>query len=178
MEVEDLDEFYPTEFSKAELLSQNIYGLRKLLAAVSEKLEGEFIRPPNQVTAWINILSREIKEILVMKRRLYDENSEESMGLLQSVVQQLKTMKKYIADHMEPIPVDSYSVSNSTQKSSIPLAAEKDESLDRKLILPFFFEENEDSMVVDSHEGNPLANSSSSFDIKGFPSEIVASKMV
>ncbi|KAI3857950.1 hypothetical protein MKX03_006164, partial [Papaver bracteatum] len=162
MEVADLDEFYPTEFTEAELLSHNIYGLEKLLAAVLEKLEGEFIRPPNQVNSWMNILSREIKEILVMERRLYDENSEESLGLLQSVVQQLKTMKKYIADHMEPIPFDSDSVSDSTQKFLIPLAAE----------------ENEDSMIVDPHEGNPLANSSSSFDIKGSPSEIVASKMV
>ncbi|KAI3855767.1 hypothetical protein MKX03_033447, partial [Papaver bracteatum] len=110
MEVADLDEFYPTEFTEAELLSQNIYGLEKLLAAISEKLEGEFIRSPNQVTLWMNILSREIKEMMVMERRLYNENSEESLGLLQSVVQQLKTIKKYIADHMEPIHVDSDSV--------------------------------------------------------------------
>ncbi|KAI3921014.1 hypothetical protein MKW92_046645, partial [Papaver armeniacum] len=115
-----------------------------------------------------------------MERRLYDENSEESLELLQSVVQQLKTMNKYIADHMEPIPVDSDSdsVSDTTQKSSILLAAKEDGSLDCKLIPSFFFEENEDSMIVDPHEGNPLANSGSSFGIKGSPSEIVASKMV
>ncbi|KAI3856735.1 hypothetical protein MKW92_047024, partial [Papaver armeniacum] len=134
MEVADLDEFYPTEFTEDELLSQKIYCLGRYQAAVTEKLDGEFIRPPRQVAAWMKFVSTEIKDILAMERRLCDENSEESLGLLQSVVQQLKTMKKYIADHMEPTPSDSDSdsdlVSDSTQKTPIPLAEEEDESLD------------------------------------------------
>ncbi|XP_026433173.1 uncharacterized protein LOC113330578 isoform X2 [Papaver somniferum] len=107
MEVADLDEFYPAELTEMELLSQKIYSLGRFQAAISEKLEGEFIRPPKQVTAWINFFSTEIKNILAMERRLCDENSEESLGLLQSVVQQLKTMKRYITDHMEPTSVYS-----------------------------------------------------------------------
>ncbi|XP_026421928.1 uncharacterized protein LOC113318015 [Papaver somniferum] len=174
MEVADMDEIYPREFTEMELLSQKIYCLGRYQAAVIEKLEGEFIRPRRQVTAWMNFVSTEIKDILAMERRLCDENSEESLGLLQSVVQQMKTMKKYIVEHMEPNPVysDSDSVSDSTQKSSISLAEEEDEYLDCKLISSYFFEENENSTVLDSHEQKHFPNWSimmDTFQIKNVP---------
>ncbi|XP_026433172.1 uncharacterized protein LOC113330578 isoform X1 [Papaver somniferum] len=175
MEVADLDEFYPAELTEMELLSQKIYSLGRFQAAISEKLEGEFIRPPKQVTAWINFFSTEIKNILAMERRLCDENSEESLGLLQSVVQQLKTMKRYITDHMEPTSVYSDLVSDSTQKSSISLAEEEEESLDCKLIPPFIFEKNENSTVLDSHEQIFFPNWNilmDTFQIKKIPGKV------
>ncbi|XP_026402465.1 uncharacterized protein LOC113298035 isoform X1 [Papaver somniferum] len=78
-----------------------------------------------------------------MERRLCVENSVESVGLLQSVVKQLKVMKTYIAANTESTPIDA---DNFTQNSSIPSEEEEDDGcLDFDLLIPsFFFYEEED----------------------------------
>ncbi|KAI3864338.1 hypothetical protein MKX03_026911 [Papaver bracteatum] len=146
MEVADMDESYPMEFTEIELLSQKIYGLGKFQVAVAEKLEGEFIRPPKKVTAWMNMFSREIKDILAMERRICAKHSAEILGLLQSVVKQLKMMKTYITDNIESTPTDADSVRNFTQSSSIPSEEEEDDDYMKfELLIPsFFFYEEED----------------------------------
>ncbi|XP_026457575.1 uncharacterized protein LOC113358256 [Papaver somniferum] len=145
-----MDEFYPKPFTGIESLSQKIYSLGKFQARVAEKLEEDLHRPPRLVEEWISFFSAEIKEILAMEQRLYDDNSVESLGLLQSVIQQLKTMKKYIADQMDPTHVDSDLVSELTQKSSISSAESedesKDESLDCRFLPPFCFKEDVDPL--------------------------------
>ncbi|XP_026406010.1 uncharacterized protein LOC113301450 [Papaver somniferum] len=81
-----------------------------------------------------------------MELRLCTENSVESLGLLQSVVKKLKTMKKYIAD-TESTHVDADSVRNFTQSSSIPSEEEEanEDCHDFELLIPsfFFYEEGD-----------------------------------
>ncbi|KAI3885542.1 hypothetical protein MKX03_009240, partial [Papaver bracteatum] len=164
-----MDEFYPKPFTGIELLPQKIYSLGRFQARVAEKLEEDLLRPPQLVEDWISFFSAEIKEILAMERRLCDKNSAESLGLLQSVVQQSKTMKKYIADQIEPTLFDSDSVSDFTPKPSISSTEEveyEDESLDCKLLPPFCFEEDDDSATIYSHEPKTDSIDAVSFQFK------------
>lgn len=75
----------------------------------------------SQASIWIDaLLFNKITDYIDDRAHVVSENLAEGLGLLQSVVKKLKTMKNYIVDHMEPTHADSDSVRDLSQISSIP----------------------------------------------------------